>query len=59
MAWHPTLSALREVLVDLFPRRDESELIVDEAGIPRLVFWMLGWLVWPFSGQVSFLHAFG
>ena len=24
----------------------------------RLVLWTLGWLVWLFSGQVSFLHAF-
>jgi hypothetical protein len=25
----------------------------------RLVLWTLGWLVWLFSGLVSFLHAFG
>ncbi len=25
----------------------------------RLVLWTLGWLVWLFSGQVSFLHALG
>jgi predicted membrane-bound dolichyl-phosphate-mannose-protein mannosyltransferase len=25
----------------------------------RLVLWALGWLVWLFSGLVSFLHAFG
>ena len=24
----------------------------------RLVLWTLGWLVWLFSGQVSFVHAF-
>ena len=24
----------------------------------RLVLWTLGWFVWLFSGQVSFLHAF-
>src|SRR5207249_261291 len=32
---HPSLTALRDVLVRLFPRRDESEIVVDEAGIPR------------------------
>ena len=25
----------------------------------RIGLWTLGWLLWLFSGQVSFLHAFG
>src|SRR5262245_51210568 len=35
MAWHASLTALRDALAQLCPRRDESELILDEAGIPR------------------------
>jgi len=35
MAWHPSLAALRDILAQLSPRREEAELIVDDAGIPR------------------------
>lgn len=35
MAWHPALAALRDVLAQMSPRRDEAEIIVDDAGIPR------------------------
>ena len=35
MAWHPSLAALRDTLAQLSPRREEAELIVDDAGIPR------------------------
>jgi nucleoside phosphorylase len=35
MAWNQQLTILRDVLVDLFPRRDNAELVVDEAAIPR------------------------
>jgi hypothetical protein len=27
--------------------------------VVRLALWTLGWLIWLFSGLVSFLHAFG
>ena len=25
----------------------------------RLMLWTLGWLLWLFSGLISFMHAFG
>jgi hypothetical protein len=25
----------------------------------RLMLWTLGWLIWLFSGLISFMHAFG